>query len=568
MIKDRLQIARGSATRITSFLNSFRDYEIIFNTDTNRLGIVLPDKTIVYIGALDINEHNTDTEATHLDIRNAVAEAKAIAEGKSRARVFATKSELDTWLLDDENRASLRTGDNFYIEETDKPDYWWNGTTIKELETQKVDLTEYAKKTELLTLGTTENDAYRGDLGQIAYNHSQSDHAPSNAQANVIEGVQVNGVDLSVVNKKVNVTVPTIPNISLNDNQATAGKYISKIEVDATNKHKLIVTKADLPQVFSGNYEDLTNVPEEFPPTEHNHDDIYYTESEVDTKLGGKANTTHNHTASDITDFPTSMTPTAHNHTASDITDFPTSMTPTAHNHTRSEITDFPTSMPPTEHTHDDRYYTETEVDTKLGGKADAEHTHTKSEITDFPTSMPPTEHTHDDRYYTETEVDTKLDSKADTEHTHTKSEITDFPTTMVPTAHQHTKSEITDFPASMPPTEHTHTKSEITDFPTSMTPTAHTHDDRYYTETEVDTRLGGKADTAHNHTASDITDFPTSMTPTAHNHTRSEITDFPTSMPPTEHNHDSDYYKKTETYSKTEIDNMVGDIETLLGGI
>jgi hypothetical protein len=95
-----------------------------------------------------------------------------------------------------------------------------------------------------------------------------------------------------------------------------------------------------------------------------------------------------------------------------------------------------------------------------------------------------------------------------------------------------------------------------------------HTHDDRYYTETEVDTRLGGKADAEHTHTKSDITDFPTSMTPTAHNHTRSEITDFPTSMPPTEHNHDSDYYKKTETYSKTEIDNMVGDIETLLGGI
>jgi hypothetical protein len=162
MIKDRLQIARGSAARITSFLNSFRDYEIIFNTETNRLGIVLPDKTIVYIGALDINEHNTDTEATHLDIRNAVAEAKAIAEGKSRAIVFATKSELDTWLLDDENRASLRTGDNFYIEETDKPDYWWNGATIKELETQKVDLTEYAKKTE--TYSKSEIDAMIGDI--------------------------------------------------------------------------------------------------------------------------------------------------------------------------------------------------------------------------------------------------------------------------------------------------------------------------------------------------------------------------------------------------------------------
>ena len=40
-------------------------------------------------------------------------------------------------------------------------------------------------------------------------------------------------------------------------------------------------------------------------------------------------------------------------------------------------------------HTHDDRYYTETEVDTKLSGKSDMGHTHTKSQITDFPTSLP-----------------------------------------------------------------------------------------------------------------------------------------------------------------------------------
>ena len=40
-------------------------------------------------------------------------------------------------------------------------------------------------------------------------------------------------------------------------------------------------------------------------------------------------------------------------------------------------------------HTHDDRYYTETEVDTKLSGKSNTGHTHTKSQITDFPTSLP-----------------------------------------------------------------------------------------------------------------------------------------------------------------------------------
>ena len=39
-------------------------------------------------------------------------------------------------------------------------------------------------------------------------------------------------------------------------------------------------------------------------------------------------------------------------------------------------------------HTHDDRYYTETEINTKLNGKANTSHTHTKANITDFPTSM------------------------------------------------------------------------------------------------------------------------------------------------------------------------------------
>ena len=42
-----------------------------------------------------------------------------------------------------------------------------------------------------------------------------------------------------------------------------------------------------------------------------------------------------------------------------------------------------------TGHTHDDRYYTESEINTKLDAKANSSHTHTKAQITDFPTSMP-----------------------------------------------------------------------------------------------------------------------------------------------------------------------------------
>ena len=50
-----------------------------------------------------------------------------------------------------------------------------------------------------------------------------------------------------------------------------------------------------------------------------------------------------------------------------------------------------------------------------INGKSNIGHKHTKSEITDFPTSMPPTAHTHDDRYYTESEINTKLNSKLNT---------------------------------------------------------------------------------------------------------------------------------------------------------
>ena len=53
-----------------------------------------------------------------------------------------------------------------------------------------------------------------------------------------------------------------------------------------------------------------------------------------------------------------------------------------------------PSTFSPSSHTHDDRYYTESEINTKLNGKANSSHS-------------------HDDRYYTESEMNTKLNAKA-----------------------------------------------------------------------------------------------------------------------------------------------------------
>lgn len=44
------------------------------------------------------------------------------------------------------------------------------------------------------------------------------------------------------------------------------------------------------------------------------------TVSTLNTTVSGKANSTHTHTKSQITDFPTSMTPSAHNQAAGTIT--------------------------------------------------------------------------------------------------------------------------------------------------------------------------------------------------------------------------------------------------------
>lgn len=43
-----------------------------------------------------------------------------------------------------------------------------------------------------------------------AYTHSQASHAPTNAQANIIESVKVNNVDLTIEGKSVNIPVPVV----------------------------------------------------------------------------------------------------------------------------------------------------------------------------------------------------------------------------------------------------------------------------------------------------------------------------------------------------------------------
>lgn len=82
----------------------------------------------------------------------------------------------------------------------------------------------------------------------------------------------------------------------------------------------------------------------------------------------------------------------------------------------------------------------ETNMFTSLSEKADANHTH--NDMVDAINNKSDMRHTHDDRYYTESEVDTKLSSKSDTSHSHTPASIG-----AANSSHTHNKSQITDFP-------------------------------------------------------------------------------------------------------------------------
>ncbi len=85
-------------------------------------------------------------------------EAKAIAEGRAKATVYATKSDMEAALIN-AGKLDFKVGDNLLIVEENVPDYWitkvnddrvgmYGFFNVAILETQKTDLSDYYNKDE------------------------------------------------------------------------------------------------------------------------------------------------------------------------------------------------------------------------------------------------------------------------------------------------------------------------------------------------------------------------------------------------------------------------------------
>ena len=100
----------------------------------------------------------------------------------------------------------------------------------------------YAEISQSLALGETEATAYRGDRGKIAYDHSQSAHAPSNAEANqnAFSNITVGDTTIEADSKTDTFTLEAGDNITLTPDTSNDKITISATDVQPEPVYKTI----------------------------------------------------------------------------------------------------------------------------------------------------------------------------------------------------------------------------------------------------------------------------------------------------------------------------------------
>lgn len=145
------------------------DY-ISLNNKPSINGVTLGgNKTSTDLGIASSNHTHTDK----LDV-SLKGVANGLAELDSNGKVLS--NQLPSY-VDDVIEGTLATfpsvgeSGKIYVDTDTNMTYRWSGSI-------------YVVISETISLGETSNTAYRGDRGKIAYDHSQSTHAPSTAQKN------------------------------------------------------------------------------------------------------------------------------------------------------------------------------------------------------------------------------------------------------------------------------------------------------------------------------------------------------------------------------------------------
>ncbi len=419
----------------------------------------------------------------------------------------------------------------------------------------------------------------------------------------------IDGRDVSSDGAKLDTIESGAEVNNLSDMQAhdlTSGLHTNWHHHDNYYYRKSDLQVSGMAQVAWGN---IQGVPSSFTPSAHNHDDLYftqtqltngqldsryYTESEIDEKIHaasvgvqGAVNTFEDLPTVDLLsgmiyivrqtsglneegfyswngsswDFLVNNTGVETHNGLSGLNDGDFKHLTTQQ---YNELTGFSeTSL----HTHDNHYYTESEIDVLLNNKSNITHNHDAIYYTKGLLDGGQL----DSRYYTKSNLEASGSASVHWDN------ITNKPTTFTPSAHNHddlyfTQTQLTNGQLD----SRYYTKAESDVALSGKSDLVHLHDDRYYTESEIDTRLQSKAELVHNHDSiyytkinlqssgtaqvhwNNITSKPTTFAPSAHNHddryyTESEIATFLSLKSDTTHNHDAAYYTKSQMQNSGE---------------
>ena len=235
-----------------------------------------------------------------------------------------------------------------------------------------------------------------------AYTHSQSAHAPSNAEKNVQS-------DWNVIDTTSDAYIKNKPSIHSHTNKTVLDGITADKVVSWDNKSE-----------FSGSYNDLVDKPTIPTKTSQlTNDSNFVTTSTLNTELNKKANASHNHTISDITNLQTTLD----------------GKSDTGHTHDYSELNNLPT-IPVVDSvlsTTSTNAIQNKAVTTALNKKADSSHNHSYNDLSDKPIipivdSVLSTTSTNAIQNKVVTNA---LNNKSDKKHTHAISEITNLQTTL-----------------------------------------------------------------------------------------------------------------------------------------
>ena len=433
-----------------------------------------------------------------------------------------------------------------------------------------------------------------------------------------------------------NITVPTTPNAS---GSATSKSYVdTEVAKKANTSHTHGISDVSGLQealnsagssvhthvssdVTDAVYGDVTTSPERLVKTDVNgylrapavptaatH---AVSKHYVDTEVGKKANTSHTHTISQITDLAVSTGATAdhvvkritsgnitvpttpnantsatsksyvdsqvstkanasHTHTISDITDLTVSTGVTA-NHVPKRLTSGDISVPTTP-SGVGSATSKSYVDAEVGKKANSSHTHAIADVSGLQEALAAagtSEHTHVSSEITDSVYGNSTSSPNRLVKTGTDGYL-QAPITPTASSHSASKSYVDTEVGKKANTSHTHTKSQITDLETISTtatadhvvkritsgnitvPTTPNASTSAASKSYVDTEVGKKANTSHTHTKSNITDLETISTAATGNHIVKRNTDGNITVPATP-------AATTSATSKSYVDTEVG---------